>query len=1205
MDSNFLARCLCSPEWTGKTCNVPTASVVEMISKFSDSLTSITPDKPISDQTIEDLIAYNNLIKSDPSLVTSEMTNSIAKLVEDQLSLIDQGKASIKPAFLAVLDLAMYTSLNNNDTTFNKTEAIIKNKNNIDKFTEKIIASNLNSLENLNFKTDYVNIQIGNSTATSKFQADLDALSDNKSIINFDECEQYLKEIGYIKKNESLIYSKTDWTDLQTSNTSSVKPAGNTVSYNLFTKSGQKVDMNLCANIPVQISIKLKGLDFKNLTNQDAYNISSDLYNDICLPIIKNDSANINDVRSGFDNLNYTCSGHCVFQAINITTGYIICKCNASEANIEVKPEYGKILLDVVNSTNIYILKCYNNLANFPQAFLNLGLYDHAILNAVMLALIIAFKISNSDLSSNKEKFKTVLKFDVSFFDSQQHNPEEYFLNGKLKPKPLTEIEALQQDANSINNKSEQKNKKNEDKNSNNNNKQQNDNSIDASSVNPDSQYENIVIVENINTNLNDGNIEEISNIDSNVNPNPVGSGGGMKKRTSFMSPTESSSQKIVEIIPEEANIERKKSKFFDISSSVNIKKVSIQSNVMSSSKDILVDTPISSFNTTIVENIPSKKKSSSVGPKKKNYEISTKSLNSMLNNGKMKDNYKKKLELENELAEISKSKSKKVKMQKEDKNNSTLKDDKIEINQELNNISTKNIFKARSQFDSDGQKSEARSISNSPKSNSSKSKSSLNNSNEDDDVKFSSDLFRPKKETLKATFKQADPKFEQLKMTLNQDSSLKPQNDEVIPKQEVPKEEAPKQKVPRQILKILDEEENTTEIKTKSLYKGLNLNEFKERRKRIQIGGCIKVLNSDLLIKKDNNDPNEELDIYTNNMGTINTNDIKTIKPIYKSLKQNKEDFNNAVKTVIEEKRSRIINDMNDFFNDIDEPESKQDNILDINNNFNEEHNLNERNANSIINYKKRTVKRNTDNSSNEIQYNNYDNNEYYLDNEINHTLHSNLNTNSNLIHIVDKNKQENNTNKPRFRDNRGNSFNSENKSLHEEEKENLDNETEIIKGPNMSKTMDDTKRNLFNSSFYSERSKSGYNINSSARAIDPLNILNITDQDKVEQIKPQEILMNKNTNATIKDFEELSIQDRTKYDFRNFVEYLKDLIFDQSAILNIFLKKSLIYPTEIRIIRAITNFFSIIAITILLFNDDDISARYKLETSQFVNLL
>ena len=188
-------------------------------------------------------------------------------------------------------------------------------------------------------------------------------------MIDFSSCEQLLKDTNIINQNDTLKFSKIDWSSdtktssLQNENTTNL----DAVSYSLYTLNGTKIDMNLCKNTTTQIQMYIGGINSTlNVTGYNPYDVNDDYYSDICRPMSINDtSATLNDKRNSFPDLNYTCSSGCSYQQINVSTGYLSCNCNSSMANSQMAPEYGKVILDILNSTNIFILECYQTFLLF------------------------------------------------------------------------------------------------------------------------------------------------------------------------------------------------------------------------------------------------------------------------------------------------------------------------------------------------------------------------------------------------------------------------------------------------------------------------------------------------------------------------------------------------------------------------------------------------------------------------------------------------------------------------------------------------------------------------------------------------------------------------------------------------------------------------------------------------------------------------
>ena len=78
--------------------------------------------------------------------------------------------------------------------------------------------------------------------------------------------------------------------------------------------------------------------------------------------------------------------------------------------------------------------------------------------------------------------------------------------------------------------------------------------------------------------------------------------------------------------------------------------------------------------------------------------------------------------------------------------------------------------------------------------------------------------------------------------------------------------------------------------------------------------------------------------------------------------------------------------------------------------------------------------------------------------------------------------------------------------------------------------------------------------------------------------------------------------MEERLKYDHRSYWVYLGDLITNENILINIFFKKSLLYPSNIRIIRGFTNILFLICLNTTLYSDKDIAEANKMELNKNV---
>ena len=115
-------------------------------------------------------------------------------------------------------------------------------------------------------------------------------LDKNSSVsdIDFSQCEKILKEKGIIKESDSLIIAKVDFLKANTTTRE--------VQYQVYTNDGEKVNLDYCKNINIEITYPIDdGSDINydlakemSKDNIDIYNINDPFFNDLCFPYALN-----------------------------------------------------------------------------------------------------------------------------------------------------------------------------------------------------------------------------------------------------------------------------------------------------------------------------------------------------------------------------------------------------------------------------------------------------------------------------------------------------------------------------------------------------------------------------------------------------------------------------------------------------------------------------------------------------------------------------------------------------------------------------------------------------------------------------------------------------------------------------------------------------------------------------------------------------
>lgn len=79
-----------------------------MINEISNGLKAINSSTPISYENLGDIEILQGLLKSNPSLISSGLTNMMDDFITNQIDLITTGKADLSPEVLKLLDLGLF-----------------------------------------------------------------------------------------------------------------------------------------------------------------------------------------------------------------------------------------------------------------------------------------------------------------------------------------------------------------------------------------------------------------------------------------------------------------------------------------------------------------------------------------------------------------------------------------------------------------------------------------------------------------------------------------------------------------------------------------------------------------------------------------------------------------------------------------------------------------------------------------------------------------------------------------------------------------------------------------------------------------------------------------------------------------------------------------------------------------------------------------
>ena len=261
---------------------------------------------------------------------------------------------------------------------------------------ETFVDNLFNDLKNISFSTlleEVVNEQKKDITTvlnnikyqiTSSFNQ-ISKIYEDISTINLNPCENKLKDLNIIDKNDTLLIFKIDYYIRKIP----------LVKYEIFHPITKiLLNLNFCNFIKVNISYRAS-IDEDNLFKYDPLN---EFYNDICFPYTSESGTDMTlyDRKNEFNNNNLSlCSKECEFKEYNSSTKKVICECeikddySSLEAFIDSvdKEELFYKFIDIKKTINIFVVKCYKLLFSKEGIIYNIG-------NYILIAIIILFLAS-------------------------------------------------------------------------------------------------------------------------------------------------------------------------------------------------------------------------------------------------------------------------------------------------------------------------------------------------------------------------------------------------------------------------------------------------------------------------------------------------------------------------------------------------------------------------------------------------------------------------------------------------------------------------------------------------------------------------------------------------------------------------------------------------------------------------------------------
>ena len=351
----------------------------------------------------------DDIFKFEYNNICIQLSSTIIKTNIDEKECPDNYYFINKMTNLCIKDCSPVDFFNNicgiRNNNNNGKDILIKNISNelvnglLDSLTTNL---DNNFLENKYFyiKENDISFQIiisNNQTNSHKYN--------NISTLILGECENILKEIYNIDKNQTLIIFKVDYYKED-----SFIPI---IGYEIFHPINYtKLDLTYCKNQFVNIYISVS-IDEDNLFKFDP---NDDYYTDECFPYttIKGTDILIKDRQEEYNNnKKFLCENNCIFKGYDVNTKISNCECEIKSKQIVIKEiiKQKDILFhnfsDINESSNIVGMKCFYTL--FSKEGLSKNISSYILIVIIVIYIILAFLFYKIGYNSLMEEIKIIL----------------------------------------------------------------------------------------------------------------------------------------------------------------------------------------------------------------------------------------------------------------------------------------------------------------------------------------------------------------------------------------------------------------------------------------------------------------------------------------------------------------------------------------------------------------------------------------------------------------------------------------------------------------------------------------------------------------------------------------------------------------------------------------------------------------------------
>ena len=271
-------------------------------------------------------------------------------------------------------------------------------------------------------------------------------INDNVSTIDLGKCEDKLKDLYNISKNDSLYLLKIDY---MVENILNIEYE---VYYNFSHNNLKKLDLAFCKGIKIDISIP-KDIPSSDI---DQYNKSSRFYNDICYSFTTDSGTDksLKDRQNDYNIYNLSvCEEDCDFIEYNPIIRKAICSCFTKESlptkskDIEENNRLLANFKDIRNIGNFKMLSCIKLLFNKNNIFKNSA--NYLIIVLIALSSISIFVFLFYDYKRIKKFTSRERKMDF-YFNKIKNKTNKTTNNAKYK-KQFKKENILNNDKNQVN----------------------------------------------------------------------------------------------------------------------------------------------------------------------------------------------------------------------------------------------------------------------------------------------------------------------------------------------------------------------------------------------------------------------------------------------------------------------------------------------------------------------------------------------------------------------------------------------------------------------------------------------------------------------------------------------------------------------------------------------------------------------------------